>query len=523
MTNGKEGDEMGDALPLTLAARLAAQADRLGDKCFFHYGGAAHSYAGVAERAGRVAAGLQALGLGKGDRVATYLPNGMPLVESYFALATLGAGAVLLNPQLTPREIGYILGDSGAKGIITHASLLPNVRAVQGSLPALRTVVVAGGGGGDGAVAFETLGDGMRPLRERGVGREDEAWLAYTSGTTGKPKGAILTHRNLLWTADVTAPTVGFHPQDVILCPIPLFHLFALGACFLEILTVGATTVIHDRFSPEGVLDGIGRHRVTIYPGVPTMYAYLLNSPALAGADTRSLRFGITGGAIMPQKLIEETEAKLKIQVLNMYGITETASWVSCVHHTVRQPFGSVGKALPGLTVRVVDREDRDVPMGEIGEIIVRGPNVMRGYNNLPEATAEATRGGFYHTGDLGTLDGDGFLYVLDRLKDMIISGGYNIYPKEVEDVLYAHPAVLEAAVVGVPHEAKGEVPRAYVVLKEGASATADEVQAYLRGQLAAYKLPASVEFIQAIPKTGSGKIRRVELREKARAAGGRG
>jgi long-chain acyl-CoA synthetase len=201
-----------------------------------------------------------------------------------------------------------------------------------------------------------------------------------------------------------------------------------------------------------------------------------------------------------------------------MYGITETASWVSCVHHTVRQPFGSVGKAMPGLTVRVVDRDDRDVPVGEIGEIIVSGPNVMRGYNNLPQATAEAMRGGFYHTGDLGTLDADGFVYVLDRLKDMIISGGYNIYPKEIEDVLYTHPAVLEAAVVGVAHEAKGEVPRAYVVQKDGAAAAPDEILAYLRGQLAAYKLPASVEIIAAIPKTGSGKIRRVELRDRAAA-----
>jgi len=184
-------------LPMTLAGRLAAQADRLGGRCFFHYGGVDHSYAAVAERAGRVAAGLQALGVSTGDRVATYLPNGLPLVESYFALATLGAGAVLLNPQLTPREIGYILEDSGTKGIITHASLLPNVRAVQGTLPALRTVVVAGGAAGDGAVAFEALGNGMQPLREHGVNPEDEAWLAYTSGTTGKPKGAILTHLNL--------------------------------------------------------------------------------------------------------------------------------------------------------------------------------------------------------------------------------------------------------------------------------------------------------------------------------------
>jgi long-chain acyl-CoA synthetase len=514
---------MGGSLPMTLAARLAAQADRLGDKPFFLFDGVAHTYAAVAERAGRVAAGLQALGLAKGDRVATYLPNGLPLVESYFALAGLGAGAVLLNPQLTPREIGYILADSGAVGIITHASLVPNVRAVQSTLPALRIVVVAGGAAAGGAVAYEALGGRPHPLRDDAVQPEEEAWLAYTSGTTGKPKGAILTHRNLLWTADVTAATVGFQPDDVILCPIPLFHLFALGACFLEILTVGATTVIHDRFSPERVLDAMERHRVTIFPGVPTMYAYLLNSPALAAANTASLRFGITGGAIMPQKLIEETEAKLKINVLNMYGITETASWVSCVHHAVRQPFGSVGKALPGLTVRVVDRQDRDVPAGEIGEIIVRGPNVMRGYNHLPEATAEATRGGFYHTGDLGKMDGDGFLYVLDRLKDTIISGGYNIYPKEIEDVLYVHPAVLEAAVVGVPHEAKGEVPRAYVVRKEGEAATADEVLAYLKTQLAAYKLPTSVEFIEAIPKTGSGKIRRVELRERARAGASQG
>ena len=503
-------------LPMTLAARLAAQADRLGGKTFVHYGGIDHSYAAVAQRAARVAAGLQALGVGKGDRVATYLPNGLPLVESYFALATLGAGAVLLNPQLTPREIGYILADSGARAIITHASLVQNVGAVHGTLPALKTVIVAGGAAAGGAVAFETLGHGMRTVGEQGVSSGDEAWLAYTSGTTGKPKGAILTHLNLLWTADVSAATVGFQPDDVIVCPIPLFHLFALGACFLEILTVGATTVIHDRFSPEGVLEAIGQHGVTIFPGVPTMYAYLLNSPALPAANTTSLRFGITGGAIMPQQLIEQTEARLGIHVLNMYGITETASWVSCVHHTVQQPFGSVGKAMPGLTVRVVDRDDRDVPVGEIGEIVVSGPNVMRGYNNLEQATAEAMRGGFYHTGDLGTLDAEGFVYVLDRLKDMIISGGYNIYPKEIEDVLYAHPAVLEAAVVGVPHEAKGEVPRAYVVQKEGAAATPVEILTYLRGQLAAYKLPATVEIIAAIPKTGSGKIRRVELRDRA-------
>jgi acyl-CoA synthetase (AMP-forming)/AMP-acid ligase II len=505
---------MREDLVIPLGELASQQAVRYGSKTLFAAGAARRSYAEFDGRATRLAAGLQALGVKPGDRVACYMPNSIELIEAYFAVAKAGAVVVFLNALLTAREIRYILQDSAARVVFTVPALRRAVEEVRADTPRLEHVVLHGATA-PGTVAFDALAaaNGFAPVP---VAAADVAWLGYTSGTTGQPKGAILTHRGAAYVAAAMVDRLGFDEGDVVLCALPLFHSYALNSCMIQVLMAGASEVILERFAPGPVLDAIATHRVTVFPGVPTMFNVLVNFPERDRYDVRSLRLCQSAGAVLPAKLMHDFEAVYGVPLLDGYGITEAHSFVTSNAPGRPRRDGSCGTPLPGVDVRIVDLEDRDVPPGERGELVFRGPNLPVGYVNRPDATAQALRGGWYHSGDVAYADPDGSLHVVDRMKDVIIRGGYNIYPKEVEDVLYDHPSVLDVAVVGIADETLGEVPKACVVLKSGAAAAADELEAHCRRNLAAYKIPRAFEFRSELPKTASGKIQRFLLRERA-------
>ena len=500
-------------LVVPLGELISTQAARYGSKTLFECQGVQRSYAEFDERTTRLAGGLQDLGVRPGDKVACYMPNSIELIEAYFATSKAGAVTVFLNALLTPREIRYVLQDSEARVIVTAPGLLPNVREVRADTRRLETIVVHGATAPADTVRFDDLLSraAYRPVQ---VKPQDVAWLGYTSGTTGQPKGAILSHLGATHVAAVVVDRFGYRDDDVVLCALPLFHSYALNSCMIQVMMAGASQVILERFTPDGVLRAIQDHRVTIFPGVPTMFNYLVNFPDRAGYDLSSLRLCKSAGAVLPAKLMHDFERLYGVPLVDAYGITEAHSFVTLNDPSGKRPDGSCGKAIEGVEVRIVDADDREVEAGERGELVYRGPNLPLGYVNAPQATAEALRGGWYHSGDVASMDAEGYIFIVDRIKDTVICGGYNIYPKEVEDVIYAHPAVLDVAVVGVPDEAKGEIPKACVVLKPSAAVTAAELEAHCRQSLAAYKVPRVIEFMDAIPKTASGKTKRFLLRQ---------
>ena len=502
-------------LVIPLGDLIRKQATRYGSKMLFECHGVRRSYAEFDERTTRLAGGLQALGVRPGDKVACYMPNAIELLEAYYATSKAGAVTVFLNALLTAREIRFVLQDSESKVIFTEPGLLPNVQEVRPDAGHLETIVVHGGTPSPDTVRFDDVLKGG-PYRDVPVKTEDVVWLGYTSGTTGRPKGAILTHLGATHVGATVADRFGYREDDIVLCALPLFHSYAVNSCMIQVMMAGAGQVILERFTPDGVLQAIQDHRITVFPGVPTMFNYLVNFPDRAKYDLTSLRIAKSAGAVLPAKLMHDFERLYGVPLVDGYGITEAHSFVTLNDPRGRRPDGSCGKAIEGVDVRIVDGQDRDVPAGERGELIFRGPNLPLGYVNGPEATAETLRGGWYHSGDVAYMDAEGYVYIVDRIKDTIICGGYNIYPKEVEDVIYAHPAVLDVAVVGVADEAKGEIPKACVVLKPEATVTAGELEAYCRQNLAAYKVPRVIEFMDAIPKTASGKTKRFLLRQQA-------
>ena len=337
--------------------------------------------------------------------------------------------------------------------------------------------------------------------------------ILYTSGTTGQPKGAELTHGNLISNTEVTrADIVRARPDDVIFGGLPLFHVFGQTVALNVAVASGACLTLLPRFDAGHALRIIAGHRVTVFEGVPTMYVALLHQPDRADYDTSTLRMCISGGAALPVEVLRGFEEAFGVPVLEGYGLSETSPVASFNHPDRERKPGSIGTPIRDVQMRVVDGEDHEVPQGEVGEIVIRGPNVMKGYWQRPEATAEAIRDGWFHTGDLARVDEDGYFYIVDRKKDLIIRGGYNVYPREIEEVLYEHPAVAEAAVIGLPHPALGEEVGAAVALKPGAVITAEELRDYVKGQVAAYKYPRHVWIVDALPKGATGKIQKRDI-----------
>jgi long-chain acyl-CoA synthetase len=474
------------------------------------------SYAQLREAAGRMSALLASFGVEPGDRVGLMLPNVPAFPIAFYGALAAGAIVVPMNPLLKSREVSYYLGDSGAKAVIAwHAAA---GEAAKGAADAGAQMIAAETPDLSGLLADVSAAPGSADR-----GDEDDAVILYTSGTTGRPKGAELTHAGLVRNAEISSRTLfDIGPSDVIMGCLPLFHVFGL-TCGLNVSVASAATLtLLPRFDPAKALNIIQRDRVTIFEGVPTMYAAMLHLPQDQGSDpakTETLRLCASGGAAMPVEILRGFEEKFGCIILEGYGLSETSPVASFNHPNRARKPGSIGTPIEGVEMRLIDDDWHTVPDGEIGEIAIRGHNVMKGYWNKPEATAEVMQGagepggGWFRTGDMARVDEDGYYYIVDRKKDLIIRGGYNVYPREIEEVLHEHPAVAEVAVIGIPHPSLGEEVGAAVALKPGASATPDELRAFARDRVAAYKYPRHVWLVDALPKGPTGKILRREVR----------
>ncbi|GAA5114569.1 class I adenylate-forming enzyme family protein [Pseudonocardia adelaidensis] len=484
------------------------------------------TYAELADSTARIAGHLQGMGVERGDRVLLYLDNRVEVAESYLAIPRAGAVAVCANPQAATVEVEHILTDSGSRVVITDAAHLPVVRHLAAQADLLAVVVVgdASGAGTTGPVEEVAYADllSAAPLEAPRdcLGLDDTAWMLYTSGTTGRPKGVHLTQRGCFWVvAACWAPIAGLGPDDVLLSALPLFHSYALDLCILGVFAVGATARILPRFSVSDVTTrfaGGPEGDVTVFPGVPTMFHYLLDRIGEEGLSAPALRVCLSAGAILPAAVNERFETAFGVRLLDGYGITETSTMVTMNWPTGTRVMGSCGLPLPGLSVRLVDpTTGDDVRQGEEGELWVQGPNVTPGYHNLPEASAAVLVDGWYRTGDLARRDVHGYLRISGRIKELIIRGGENIYPAEVEDALMASEQVEDAAVVGVPHPHLGEVPVAFVIPARPGGLDHAAVLDTARARLSSFKLPDRLVECTEIPRTGSGKILRFQLRQR--------
>lgn len=492
------------------------------------------TYAQLHAITGKVANALRELGLRPGDHVALSCPNVPYFPMVYFGILRAGCVVVPLNVLLKPREIAYHLQDSDAKAYFCFegTSDLPMAAWGREAVTAVDAcahfvVMTADPTAMTGPEGTRTLAAliASQPVAFATEARrpDDTAVILYTSGTTGQPKGAELTHANLqlnAWgCADLYRPFLETHAgaRNVLLITLPLFHSFGQVTQMLTGITLGQTLVLLPRFEPAAVLDAMRRERVNCWSGVPTMFWALKEHVGAAGEDVSSIREHLrvctSGGAAMPVELMRRFEGLFGVRVLEGYGLSETSPVATFNYATRPSKPGTVGTPLLGVEVAVVDPMDRPVATGEVGEVVIRGHNIMKGYYKRPEATADVTRNGWFHSGDLGRLDADGYLSIVDRTKDMIIRGGFNVYPREIEEVLITHPAVSLCAVVGVPDERLGEEVKAYVVPAAGATATAQDLLDWCREQFAAYKVPRLIELRDTLPMTATGKVLKRELR----------
>lgn len=498
---------------MNLASMLAHHADRFGDRPCLVWGAETITYGELDRRSAATAAGLAKLGVSRGDVVAILLYNCPEFVEAMFATSRLGAVFMPINWRLAGDEVAYIAAHAGARCVISEPELAPLAEATRPHLDGARFVSV-----GD----FPSLRAAGPPPPIEPVAADDLHRLMYTSGTTARPKGVMITYANLYWKNVAHVIEFGITGADKGLACGPLYHVGALDLTTTTVLYAGGTVEIHRKFDADQVLDAIEHRGITNVWLAPSMVNALLAHPTLDRRDLSGLRLVIDGGEKMPLPLIERLlRAFPGAWFADAYGLTETVSGDTFLdkRQTVEK-IGSVGKPCLHLEVAIRNDEDGPVPAGTLGEIVLRGPKVFKGYWKDPDATAAALRGGWFHTGDVGYLDTDGFLYIVDRKKDLIISGGENIASPEVERVLYEHPAVLEASVVGRPDPRWGEVPVAFVVRRDGAKVAAEELQEFCRARLARFKVPRAVEFIDALPRNPSGKVLKRVLRDQTRAGG---
>ncbi len=468
------------------------------------------TYGQFRDAARKVAASLQRRGVAPGDRVGLVLPNVLSFPVAFYGALLAGAAVVPMNPLLKAREVEYYLRDSGAKVVVALT-------------PSAEPAVEAAGAVGIEAVTVgpalpEELMDAA-PLPEVVQRADDDlAVILYTSGTTGQPKGAELTHANLAGNCRTTADTLAENTvDDVIMGCLPLFHVFGLTCGLNTAVLRGSLLTLIPRFDGGKALSVIERDRVTIFEGVPTMFAGMLHSPDAGSTDVSSLRLCVSGGSAMPVEIMRAFEETFGCVILEGYGLSETSPVASFNHpHAERKP-GSIGTPIAGVEMRLVDDDGKDVAGGEVGEIAIRGENVMKGYWERPEETAKAIPDGWFRSGDLARLDEDGYFFIVDRKKEMIIRGGYNVYPREIEEALYEHPAVAEVACVGISHPELGEEVAAAVALKPGATAEVDELREFVKARVAAYKYPRHLWLVDALPKGPTGKIlrRAVEVPEE--------
>jgi long-chain acyl-CoA synthetase len=503
------GAGMTHPMSANLAKILTDSAERDPGATALRLDDAALSYAMLDEASARVAGLLAGSGVGPGDRVGLMLPNVPYFAAAYYGILRLGAVVVPMNVLLKAREVGFYLADPAARLVFAWHDFAGAAQA--GATEAGAELVLVAPG------EFEQLLAAAEPraeVAERAA--DDTAVILYTSGTTGKPKGAELTHDNLRRNADAARGLFDLGVGDVALGALPLFHSFGQTCGLNATISGGGCLTLIPRFDPGKALEIIQRDRVGIFEGVPTMYSAMLHHPDAGAYDTSSLRVCVSGGSAMPVEVLRAFEERFGCKVLEGYGLSETSPVASFNHPDRERKPGSIGTPIEGVEMKAVDEDGAEVPGGEVGEIVIRGHNVMKGYWERPEATAEAIRDGWLSTGDMARVDEDGYFFIVDRKKDLIIRGGYNVYPREVEEVLYEHPAVREAAVVGMPDDDLGEEVGAAVALKEGREAGADELQAFVREHVAAYKYPRRIWFVDELPKGPTGKILKREIEPPA-------
>ncbi len=497
-----------------LAENLIAAVNRDPDRIAIRMDETEMPYASLDAASARVAGLLVQKGLEPGDHVGVMLPNIPYFAIVYYGVLRAGGAVVPMNVLLKDRETSFYLKDSDAKAIFAwHEFIAP--AGIGADAAGAELIEVRPG-------PFEQLLGKATPLDDA-VGREaqDTAVVLYTSGTTGTPKGAQLTHANLKRNVEVVARMLELVAQDVLLGALPLFHAFGQTCGLNASIASGAELTLIPRFDPAKALETLERDRVTVFEGVPTMFSAMLHSDRRDGVDTSTLRFCVSGGAAMPAEVMSRFEAAFDCIVLEGYGLSETSPAASFNHPRQARKPGSIGTPVEGVEMKVVDADGNDAPAGDAGEILIRGHNVMKGYLNRPEATAEAIDAdGWFRTGDVGRVDEDGYFFIVDRKKDMIIRGGYNVYPREIEEVLHEHPAVREAAVVGVAHTELGEEVGAAVALKPGASTDASELRDFVKSRVAAYKYPRHLWIVDELPKGPTGKILKREIEIPTAASG---
>jgi long-chain acyl-CoA synthetase len=494
--------------------------------------GAFIDFGGLKKLVDRLATALAKLGVAKGDRVGVMLPNCPQYLISFFAVTRLGAIVVNVNPIYTPREIEMVAKDSGMRAIIALDLLAPNILGVKANTAIEHAIVTSlldysstpdkAPPAPEGTLSFTSLIAGVAEVdlpRVEIDPAEDVAVLQYTGGTTGVPKGAMLTHRNLYtntlqswaWGGPLTR-----QGDERYLLVIPYFHIYGQTVGMLLGAWNGAMQIPIPKFDPNLLVEAIKQFRPTFFPGAPTLYISMLHHPEIKTCGLENIRRFNSGSAPLPIEVIEQFEKLSGATLMEGYGLTEASPTTHSTPALAKRKIGSVGLPLSSTECKIVDLETGEsvVPVGETGELCIRGPQVMKGYWNRPDETAIALRDGWLYTGDVARMDEDGFFYIVQRKKDMIIVSGFNVYPNEVEDVLFTHPAVLEAAVIGVPDSYRGEAVKAFITLKPGASATAEEVIEFCRAGLAKYKVPTIIEFMPSLPKSAVGKVLRRELRE---------
>jgi long-chain acyl-CoA synthetase len=516
-------------IQLNIATRLDQIAQEKADKTAYHFLNTSSTYGELNAAVSKFASGLEQLGLKKGDHIALVLGNSPHFVIGLYGALRMGLKVIPINPIYTPDEIGYILKNGDVKTIVTLDLLVPLIEKMQHLLSDVEHFILCESGDERAkdidlekiSLAYpkmksftSVLGKGDPGFKGEEVDENEVAIILYTSGTTGKPKGAMLTHKNIYSNATDVGSYLRMNEDDTVITALPMFHVFCLTVVLNAPLMTGATLLIVPRFSPKAIFDLSRTYEPTVFAGVPTMYNFLFQYPEGNPEDLSSLRLCISGGASLPVALLKNFEKKFNVMISEGYGLSE-ASPVTCFNplDRPRKP-GSIGTSIMNLENKVVDELGEEVPVGQVGELIVKGPNVMKGYYNLEEETAATIRDGWLYTGDLARMDEEGYFYIVDRKKELIIVGGYNVYPREVEEVLYNHPGIVEAAVIGVPHPELGEAVSSYVVKSEP-SLTEQDVLEYCKEHLAKYKLPASIEFIDELPKNTTGKILRRALKEQ--------
>ena len=503
---------------------LQTAASQYRDRPATAFFGAQLTFGEIKEKADRLAAGLHSLGITKGDRVGIMLPNCPQYPITFFALMRIGAIATNINPTYTPRELAIVANDAGIRALVTLDVLAPLVSAAKIELSHLILTSIADYslGGTSTSNLFNTLIANGNPETLPRVSinaTEDVALLQYTGGTTGNPKGAMLTHSNLFANTIQNALWNQYHTrrgEERMLMVLPYFHIYGQVVGLLLSAWNGTMTILIPKFDVNMLIAAFKEYSPTFFPAVPTLFISLLNHPEAKTCGLHKVKNFNSGSAPLPVEVIEQFETMSGAMLREGFGMTETACTASTTPLLAKRKIGSIGIPVTSTDFKIVDLEDgvTEVGIGEEGELCVRGPQIMKGYWNQPEETAHALRDGWMYTGDVARMDEDGFFYIVQRKKDMIIVSGFKVFPSEVEEVLFAHPAILEACAIGVPHDYRGEAVKAFVVLKPGITATSDEIIEYLKQNLAKFKVPSELEFVSALPKSSVGKVLRRELRD---------